>query len=406
MFALSMVDSYWGFVLCSLGFGFSGVSFAIGIAFTSLWFSKEKQGTALGIFGAGNAGAAITTLVGPKLLNYLTNNGQDIDSWRIFPIIYGLVLLITGILFFLFTENKKTESSKKTIKMQLEPLKSVRVWRFGMYYFLVFGCFVAFAGWLVPYYTNVYKMDLVTAGILVSCFSLPSGIIRALGGWMSDKWGARRVMYWVLGSSVLISAVLIVPQMDIFTSGKGISATAKGTVTEVTVDYVQVDDKKYPIQKKNIQSENFYKANLFFPAKEYWQEANVKKGDSVLKKQLLVKGVSHIYFQANVWIFTFLTIVIGIIWGIGKAAVYKHIPDYFPNEVGVVGGMVGVIGGLGGFCCPILFGYLLEWSGLWTSCWFFVGIVSVISLIWMHKTIQSMARKRVPEFANVFEDNK
>lgn len=406
MFALSYVDSFWGFALCSLGFGLSGVSFAIGIAFTSIWFPKEKQGTALGIFGAGNAGAAITTLVGPKLLIYLTDGGQNIDNWRIFPIIYGIVLLLTAVLFFLFTENKKPESSNKTIKKQLEPLKSIRVWRFGLYYFLVFGCFVSFAGWLVPYYTNVYGMSLVTAGILASCFSLPSGLIRALGGWMSDKWGARRVMYWVLGTSVAISTALIVPKMDIYTAGKGVSASAGGVVTEVTDTYLQVGENNYPIQGKKGTIENPDDKNLFMPFKETWQTANVKIGDTVTKKQILIKGTTHIYFQANVWIFAVLSIIIGAIWGIGKAAVYKHIPDYFPNEVGVVGGMVGVLGGLGGFVCPIIFGYLLEGTGLWSSCWIFMSFVSIACIVWMHKVIQKMARKRVPEFASIFEDDK
>ena len=74
-------------------------------------------------------------------------------------------------------------------------------------------------------------------------------------------------------------------------------------------------------------------------------------------------------------------LVLGTIWGIGKAAVYKLIPDYFPEEVGVVGGMVGVLGGLGGFVCPIVFGYLLEWTGLWTSCWMFMLALSVVCLV-------------------------
>ncbi|MCH8136561.1 MAG: bacteriohemerythrin, partial [Proteobacteria bacterium] len=87
-----------------------------------------------------------------------------------------------------------------------------------------------------------------------------------------------------------------------------------------------------------------------------------------------------------------LVILLGSVWGVGKAAVYKHIPDYFPEEVGVVGGMVGVIGGLGGFFCPILFGYLLEGTGLWTSSWMFVWLISIICLFWMHRTIMKMSR--------------
>ena len=116
-------------------------------------------------------------------------------------------------------------------------------------------------------------------------------------------------------------------------------------------------------------------------------------GDRVRKKQLIADGKTHIYFQANLWVFALLTILIGAIWGIGMAAVYKHIPDYFPEEVGVVGGMVGVLGGLGGFVCPILFGYLLEGTGMWSSSWMIMFLLSLCCLIWMHRIIKQIVHK-------------
>lgn len=404
MFLLSFADSYWAFALCSFGFGLAGASFAIGIAYTAIWFPKEKQGTALGIFGAGNAGAAITTLFAPTILKSLTNNGTNMEGWRTLPMIYASVLVITAILFFFLTENRKPENSNKTLKTQLKPLKNIRVWRFGMYYFLVFGCFVAFAQWLVPYFVNVYAMPLVAAGILASAFSLPSGVIRALGGWMSDKYGARKVMYWVLGISVVFGGMLIIPKMDIMSPGKGIMAKKAGEVTFVSENLIKVDDKEYPLVVKEGILDNADEKNYFLPAKESWQEPIVQVGDVVLKKQLLAKGNTHIFFQANVWVFAVLVILLGSIWGIGKAAVYKHIPDYFPNEVGVVGGMVGVLGGLGGFVCPIIFGYLLDGTGLWSSCWMFVTFASLICLVWMHSVIQKMMNKKAPNFAKEIEE--
>ena len=403
VYALSYADSFFGYALCSLGLGVSGASFAVGIAYSSVWFPKEKQGLALGIFGAGNAGAAITTLVGPKLLYFLTDGKTDLEGWRMMPKIYALGLIVTAILFFLMTENKVTDAAKKTFKGQLKPLKDIRVWRFGLYYFSVFGCFVAFAGWLVPYYTNVYHLDLVTAGILVSCFSLPSGLIRIVGGWLSDRWGARKVMYWVLGSSVIISIMLVIPKMDIYADGKGVVNKKAGIVTEVTAEYVKVDDLKYPIAQKGTSLANVENEFRILPAKEVWQEAIVKVEDKVKKKELLIKGRTHIYFQANIWIFAILSILIGTIWGIGKAAVYKHIPEYFPSEVGVVGGMVGVLGGLGGFVCPILFGYLLKGTGLWSSSWLLMFALGLICLIWMHRVIQKITKQETLKFANKFD---
>jgi len=397
MFLLSYANSFLGFALCSFGFGLAGVSFAIGIAYTSVWYPRHWQGRALGIFGAGNAGAALTTLFAPTLLNKFTDNGENLDGWRNLPIMYSVVLIVMGIIFFIFTKNKKPASSNKTLSGMLQPLKSIRVWRFGLYYFLVFGCFVAFSQWLVPYFVNVYYLPLVTAGIFAALFSFPSGVIRALGGWMSDVLGGRKVMYWVLTSSVVICFMLIVPKMEITSPGKGIMSKRSGTVTAVTENLIVVDNMEYPLIKKEGKLDDVDDRTLIFPTKEVWQESMVQEGDPVSKKQLLARGITRIYFQANVWVFAILVIMIGSIWGIGKAAVYKHIPEYFPEEVGVVGGMVGVLGGLGGFFCPIIFGYLLEGTGLWTSCWIFMMFLSALCLIWMHRVVQRINREKDPE---------
>ena len=403
MFLLSRADSFIEFLLYGFGFGLTGVSFAIGIAFTSVWYPKRLQGTALGIFGAGNAGAALTTLFAPTLLNRLTDNGAYLEGWRTLPMIYAAMLAAMGVVFFIFTENKKPATHSRTVGQMLTPLRNVRVWRFGLYYFLVFGCFVAFSQWLVPYFVNVYQFPLVMAGIFAAMFSFPSGVIRALGGVMSDKWGARKVMYWVLGASVLISFMLTVPKMEIFSVGKGVMAKSPGTVSKVTDTEIVVGERSYTLEKNNRVFENLDEDVLVFPSKSSWQEAIVAEGQQVEKKALLARGMTKIYFQANVWIFAVLVVLLGSIWGIGKAAVYKHIPDYFPEEVGVVGGMVGVLGGLGGFVCPIIFGYLLEFTGLWTSCWMFMFLISTICLIWMHLVIQRMISQKDPELSKQIE---
>ena len=114
--------------------------------------------------------------------------------------------------------------------------------------------------------------------------------------------------------------------------------------------------------------------------------------------------MTHIYFQANVWIFTALVFVVGIVWGIGKAGVYKFIPEYFPHDVGVVGGIVGVICGLGGFFCPIAFGYLLRGTGLWTTCWMFFFVLTFACHIWMHIVVRRIMRAQAPTLVRQIED--
>ncbi|MFQ5551085.1 MAG: nitrate/nitrite transporter, partial [Gemmatimonadales bacterium] len=383
MFLLSRVDSYSGYLLASLGFGMTGTSFAVGIAFSSVWFRREHQGTALGIFGAGNAGAALTAVAAPRILRWLTDGGAHLEGWRLLPVGYALLLVVMSVIFFLGTANKKPElASERTVLQMLSPLRNVRVWRFGLYYFLVFGGFVALAQWLVPYYVNVYSMTIVTAGTLTAIFSFPSGVIRALGGFLSDKLGPRTVMYWTLGAIGLCSFALFFPRMEIESPGNGITAWRSGTVTAVTTTEIRVGDDRYSLESEATREIDRTQTHLL-PVIRSWHVPQVEVGQQVGRRQLLASGVTNIFFQANVWVFTILVFVIGIAMGIGKAAVYKYIPEYFPSEVGVVGGMVGVIGGLGGFVCPIIFGYLLKGIGLWTTTWIFFFFVTLACLVWL-----------------------
>ncbi|REJ64803.1 MAG: NarK/NasA family nitrate transporter [Planctomycetota bacterium] len=412
MYLTSYCNNYWQFFIAGLGFGFTGASFAVGIAYTSVWFPKQMQGTALGIFGAGNAGAALTSLGAPHVLNWLTSGGENLEGWRNLPRIYSAMLIATGILFLLTTTTRlPAGSAHKSLSQRLQPLKHVRVWRFGLYYFFVFGGFVALAQWLVPYYVNAYAMSVAMAGALAACNSLPSGVIRAAGGWMSDKWGARAVMYWVFGSSLVCCALLIVPQMDIRSPGSGKMAMSAGEVVEVSDSEVVIESAKrgrqtYQLAKKEgelVTDEERRSGMLILPRAMSWQEPVVEVGQTVKKKELVARGVTHIFFQANVWIFTALSLILGAVMGIGKAAVYKHIPDYFPNDVGVVGGIVGVLGGLGGFICPVIFGYLLRETGLWTSCWMFFFVLIAICLIWMHVVVQRMLQAEAPQLSQRIE---
>jgi len=395
MFLLSFTNSYFLFLLCSFGFGLTGASFAVGVAYTSVWYPAKWQGTALGIFGLGNLGAALTTLIGPSTLQFLPDSGKNLDQWRLLPIIYAVLLLLMAVAFYLFTENKKPPRSEKKFIELLEPLRNIRVWRFGLYYFLVFGCFVAFSQWLVPYYLNVYYMSFIKAGMVASLFSFPASIIRTLGGWLSDKFGPRKVLVSVFIASTLFGLLLVFPKMELYSPGKGIISKNNGVVTSISYKSIKVDDKDYPINSlknnANLDEDDF----IVFPKKIMWHEPAVKVGDEVKKNQLIAKGITKINFQANVNIFVFFVLLIGLSWGLGMGAVYKFIPMYFPNTVGVVGGTVGVLGGLGGFFGPILFGYLLEFTGLWTSSWIFIFLISLLCLVWMQITINKMNRRNI-----------
>jgi len=316
---LTFATDYYQCIIAALGIGLSGGGFAVGVAYVSRWYPKEQQGTALGIFGMGNFGAAITNFGAPFLL-YL--------GWHGVVKIYSSVLFIVAILFFFFTKTDPIITHRKKFKLkfestskQLEPLKNIQVWRFALYYFFVFGAFVSLALWLPRYYIGVYGLDIKTAGILTSMYSLPGSLFRALGGVLSDKIGARRVLYWTFYVSAFCLFI------------------------------------------------------MSYPATSY-----------------IIQGVSgDISFSLRVTLmpFVILTIILGFFMSLGKAAVYKHIPVYYPDNVGSVGGIVGLIGGLGGFCCPIIFGILNDIIGIWTSCFMFLFIIVIIALIWMHLSIKN-----------------
>ncbi len=215
---LSTVSTYPMFLIAALGVGLAGGSFAVGIAYVSRWYKKGQQGTALGIFGMGNVGAAFTNFGAPFLVVAL--------GWQQTAQIYSVILAITAILFFLLSKEDPVTSFRKksgekpvSVLMQMTPLRRLQVWRFSLYYFFVFGAFVALALWLPRYYVGVYGVDIVTAGMLAACYALPGSIFRALGGWLSDRWGARSIMYWTFIASIVICFFLSYPSTSYIVQG-------------------------------------------------------------------------------------------------------------------------------------------------------------------------------------------
>jgi len=412
MYLLAHAQTYAGFVLCGLGIGLTGTSFAVGVAYTALWFKKERQGTALGIFGMGNAGAAVTTFAAPQLLQALTHHGQQPENWRWLPQIYAGALVVMAVCFYLFSLPRRVNQEMRlSLVQRLAPLARLRVWRFGLYYFFVFGGFVALTQWLVLYYVNVYTMSIATAGLMATLFNLPTALTRALGGWLSDQFGARRVMFMVFGTAIVFCSLLIVPRMDVYSPGGGIIATKAGVVAEVGTNRIVIGEKAYTFKPRPGLTQAIIRSQvndaevLIWATFKSWHEPTVKAGDSVAKHQVVAKGITHIYFQANVWIFSIFVLVLGVALGIGMAAVYKYITDYFPQEVGLVGGLVGVIGGLGGFFCPLLFGYLLKATGIWTTCWMLLLGLGLGCLGWLYYAVQKLMREKVPALMAAMEQH-
>ncbi|WP_137044159.1 MFS transporter [Pseudolabrys sp. FHR47] len=323
-FLLTYAQTYTQFLIAALGVGIAGGSFAVGIAYVSRWYPPEKQGTALGIFGAGNVGAAVTKFFAPFIMVAY--------GWQATAQVWAVGIALMGIVFWFTTKEDPVEMARRakgerprSAWLELDALKNVQVWRFSLYYFFAFGAFVALALWLPRYLIGVYGLDITTAGMIGAAYSVPASLFRAYGGHLSDKYGARRIMYWMFGVSVLITFILA-----------------------------------YPPTTYTIQG---------------------------------IKGPIVFHMATGVVTFTALMFVLGFFMSLGKAAVYKHIPVYYPKNVGAVGGLVGMIGGLGGFILPIAFGVLNDLTGIWTSCFMLLFLIATVSLAWMHFAIRRMERE-------------
>lgn len=309
---IAYATQYWQFLILALFVGLVGGTFSVGTPYVAKWFNADRQGLAMGVFGAGNSGAALTKLAAPALI------AAAGGAWLIVPKVYAAVLLITAIVFWLTTATNPAHnlSQNVSLKDQLTLLRDPRVWRYCQYYSVVFGGYVALALWMTHYYIDEFGFNIQTAAFLAACFSLPGGVLRALGGWVSDRHGAYKTTWWVMWVCWVAFFLLSYP------------------------------DTQYSIQTVN--------------------------------------GEMNFHLGHNPVSFTILLFVIGIAMAVGKASVFKFIAQDFPDNMGTVSGVVGLAGGLAGFLLPILFGLLVDITGIRSSSFMLMYGTVCVSLVWMH----------------------
>jgi NNP family nitrate/nitrite transporter-like MFS transporter len=302
-------------LLAGLGSGIAGACSAVGISYIARWYPKERHGTALGIFGAGNAGSAVTKLVAPWAMIAW--------GWQAVARLWALLLLVMAAVFWVSSIEDPEQVSRRAsrqpiapLSRQIEPLRRLQVWQFSLYYFCTFGGYVALSLWLPHYLVAVYGLDIRVAGAVAIAFSLPAGLLRVLGGVLSDRYGARQVMYWSFIGSLVCTFILSYPPTDY--TVHGLSGDHRFTIT------------------------------------------------------------------TGLPVFISLLIILALFMALGKAAVFKHIPVYYPDQVGAVGGAVGAVGGLGGFVLPVAFGMTNDLADVWTSCFMLLFGLGSVSLLWMH----------------------
>lgn len=308
LYGFAYAQYYWQYLLLGLCIGLVGSTFVIGIQYVSSWSSRENQGLAMGVFGAGNLGAALTNLVAPLIIIAY--------GWRMAPIAYAFVLVLLVLLFWLLTQDDPVHQSRSqqhealSLSEILTPLLELRVWRFGLYYFFMFGGYVALALWLPDYYVHHYGLDLKTASFITLLFTVPGALTRILGGWCADHLGARQVNWSVFWVCLFCLFFLSYPPTTMTIHG--------------------------------------------------------------------IDGDMTFLLEMPVWLFTVLIMVVGVAMGFGKASVFRVVYDYYPDRMGTVGGAVGLLGAIGGFVLPILFGLVTDLFGVRSSC--FMLLYGVLAL--------------------------
>ena len=205
---MGYATEYWHFLTIGLFVGLAGGSFSVGTPYVARWFPRSRQGTAMGIYGAGNSGSAVNKFLAPVLLVAF--------GWTMVPHVYAAIMLGTLVLFWTFSYSDPAHLVPHTLTFrdQLKALKDPKVVKYCQYYSIVFGGYVALALWMVQYYVGEFGLDIRVAALLAACFSLPGGVLRAFGGILSDKYGAHSVTWWVLWVSWVCLFLLSYPQTD------------------------------------------------------------------------------------------------------------------------------------------------------------------------------------------------
>ena len=278
---------YTQLLIFGLLLGVAGTTFPVGVGFTSKWFAKEKQGTALGVYGAGNIGQSIAVFFAPVL-------ALQFGDWRTVFFVFAAITLIWGIVFYLFARDAAVTAKPKTLSENLSVLKRSKIaWFLALFYFLTFGGFVALALYLPTFLKEIFNLSATDAGARTAGFVLLATAMRPVGGILADKFGGAKVLTVVFMTIFALSLLLSFTTITLFTVG------ALGCAAAL---------------------------------------------------------------------------------GLGNGAVFKLVPQYFPNETATVTGLVGAFGGLGGFFPPLLLGFVKESTGIYTIGFILLSAFALICL--------------------------
>lgn len=210
-FLMGGVTTYGQLLACGFFIGIALASFSVGVGFTSGWYSAERQGAALGVYGAGNIGQSLAAFGAPAIA---AAAGYRWGFWT-----FGVALSAWCLLFALFAKNAPRTAPPKTLSASLAPLKESKAWVLSLYYFLTFGGFVSMSVYLPTLLTDSYRLTPQDAGLRTAGFVVLATAARPIGGILADRVGGRAILMAVFPAVALFGLLLAVPTMTTFTIG-------------------------------------------------------------------------------------------------------------------------------------------------------------------------------------------
>jgi MFS transporter, NNP family, nitrate/nitrite transporter len=278
---LGWVESFAGLIVCGFFVGAGLASFSVGVGMVSRWYPPHRQGMALGVYGAGNAGQSLAALGAPLMAGWL---GYAWGFWGV-----SLLTAVWLIVFVIAARDAPRTKPPLTLQQLVKPLAAGKSWVLSAYYFLTFGGFVAMSIYLPTFLTDIFDLSVQDAGARTAGFVLLATAMRPLGGALADRIGGERILMGVFPAVAVLAMLMALPHLVPFTVG------ALGVAAAI---------------------------------------------------------------------------------GLGNGAVFKLVPEFFPDSVGSVTGLVGAAGGLGGFFPPLVVGLIHQLSGSYAPGFVLLGLTS------------------------------
>ena len=210
-FAMGLVGSYTALVVTGFFLGIALASFAVGVGFSSGWYPPEKQGTALGIYGAGNIGQSLAAFGAPFIARAW---GVPWGFWTFAILAAAWLVLFAGL-----ARDPQRAGPPRTFAQILAPLREGGSWVLSLYYFLTFGGFVSMAIYLPTFLTEMFGMTPQEAGLRAGGFVVLATAMRPIGGWLADKVGGKKILLAVFPATMVMAFFLSIEGLGWFRLG-------------------------------------------------------------------------------------------------------------------------------------------------------------------------------------------